>query len=128
MQITFGTEKYKGQPIEVAKVVTDTPCELSGQFNLKQEFTDTTRTDMFYIVRKIRSATNGEKYFDWYEIINHVRFDDRFVPDKQAELEEDSAGILDLADLSDENSGAIIDIGEAIESLDERVAALEGGN
>jgi hypothetical protein len=128
MQITFGTEKYKGQPIEVAKVVTDTPCELSGQFNLKQEFTDTTRTDMFYIVRKIRSATNGEKYFDWYEIINHVRFDDRFVPDKKAELEEDSAGILDLADLSDENSGAIIDIGEAIESLDERVAALEGGN
>ena len=128
MKIFFNSEIYKGQPIEVAKVVSDTPSELSGQFNLKQEFSDTTRTDMFYVVRKIRSATNGENYFDWYEIVNHIRFDDRFIPDKQTELEEDSAGILDLADLSDENSGAIIDIGEAIESLDERVAALEGGN
>ena len=128
MKIFFNSEIYKGQPIEVAKVVSDTPSELSGQFNLKQEFSDTTRTDMFYVVRKIRSATNGENYFDWYEIVNHIRFDDRFVSNKQIELEEDSAGILDLADLSDENSGAIIDIGEAIESLDERVAALEGGN
>ena len=64
MKITFGTEKYKGQLIEVAKVVGDTPSELSGQFQFKQEFPDCNQTDSFYIVRKIRSANNGEKFFD----------------------------------------------------------------
>lgn len=122
MEITFGTEKCKGQPIEVAKVVSDTPSELSGQFNLKQEFTDTTRTDMFYVVRKIRSATNGENFFDWYEIINHIRFDDRFVEDKQIELAEDSAGLFDVADIVDENTTAIFDLAEIISDL------VEGGN
>ena len=122
MQITFGTEKYKGQPIEVAKVVTDTPCELSGQFNLKQEFSDTTRTDMFFIVRKIREASNGESFFAWYEIINHIRFDDRFVEAKQTELAEDSAGLFDVADIVDENTTAIFDLAEIISDL------VEGGN
>lgn len=122
MQITFGTEKYKGQPIEVAKVVTDTPCELSGQFNLKQEFSDNTRTDMFFIVRKIREASNGESFFAWYEIINHIRFDDRFVEAKQTELAEDSAGLFDVADIVDENTTAIFDLAEIISDL------VEGGN
>ena len=122
MQITFGTEKYKGQPIEVARVVTDTPCELSGQFNIKQEFSDTTRTDMFFIVRKIREASNGESFFAWYEIINHIRFDDRFVEAKQTELAEDSAGLFDVADIVDENTTAIFDLAEIISDL------VEGGN
>lgn len=122
MQITFGTEKYKGQPIEVAKVVSDTPSELSGQFSLKQEFGDNTRTDMFYVVRKIRSATNGENFFDWYEVINHIRFDDRFVEAKQTELAEDSAGLFDVADIVDENTTAIFDLAEIISDL------VEGGN
>ena len=122
MKITFGTEKYKGQPIEVAKVVSDTPSELSGQFQLKQEFSDNTRTDMFFVVRKIRSATNGENFFDWYEIINHIRFDDRFVEAKQTELAEDSAGLFDVADIVDENTTAIFDLAEIISDL------VEGGN
>lgn len=128
MQITFGTEKYKGQPIEVAKVVTDTPCELSGQFNFKQEFSDNTRTDMFFIVRKIREASNGESFFAWYQIINHIRYDDRFVEAKQTELTEDSEGLLDIAGLSDENNIAITDLADYIAEIDERLSALEGSN
>jgi hypothetical protein len=84
MQITFGTEKYKGQLIEVAKIVTDTPSELSGQFQFKQEFPDCNQTDSFYIVRKIREATNGESYYAWYEIINHYRYIDYFTPQKES--------------------------------------------
>lgn len=127
MQITFGTEKYKGNPIEVAKVVTDTPSELSGQFNLKQEFSDTSRTDMFFIVRKIREASNGESFFAWYEIINHIRFDDRFVEAKQTELAEDSEGLLDVAGLADENGMAITDLADYMAEMDERITSLEGG-
>lgn len=128
MKITFGFENYKGQPIEVAKVVTDTPVELSGQFNLKQEFTDTTRTDIFFIKQKIREDSNGESYFTWYEIINHIRFDDRFVAGRQEELSNDSEGLYDVAELADDNSSAIFDLADIIAELDERISALEGGN
>lgn len=122
MQFVFGTEKIKGQPTEVVKVVSERPSELSGQFNIKQEFPDTTRTDMFFIVRKIREASNGESFFAWYEIINHIRFDDRFVEAKQTELAEDSAGLFDVADIVDENTTAIFDLAEIISDL------VEGGN
>lgn len=127
MEITFGTEKYKGQFIEVAKVVNDTPSELSGQFQWKQDFSNNTRTDMFFVVRKIRSATNGENFFDWYEIINHIRFDDRFVEAKQTELAEDSEGLLDVAGLADENGMAITDLADYMAEMDERITSLEGG-
>lgn len=41
---------------------------------------------------------------------------------------ENSDGVLDLADLADENSLCIEDLAEMISDLEERVAALEGGN
>lgn len=43
-------------------------------------------------------------------------------------VNENSDGIFDLADLSDENSASILDLAEYISQLEERVAQLEGGN
>lgn len=41
-------------------------------------------------------------------------------------VSENSSGILDVAELSDENSSSIVDLGDFVAELDERVTALEG--
>ena len=43
-------------------------------------------------------------------------------------INENSDGIFDLADLSDENSASILDLADYISQLEERVTQLEGGN
>lgn len=40
-------------------------------------------------------------------------------------IAENSDGILDIAELSDENSSAVEELGSQIQSLDDRVTALE---
>lgn len=40
-------------------------------------------------------------------------------------ISENSDGIIDVAELSDENSGSIVELAEMIENLEERVSALE---
>ena len=40
-------------------------------------------------------------------------------------IEENSNGIFDLADLADENSTSIFDLADMLAELDERVTALE---
>ena len=40
-------------------------------------------------------------------------------------IEENSEGILDIAELSDENNGSIIDLAEQVDNLETRVEQLE---
>lgn len=40
-------------------------------------------------------------------------------------INENSNGIFDIADLADENSGSIFDLADLLAELDERVTALE---
>lgn len=40
-------------------------------------------------------------------------------------ISENQGSVLDVAELSDENSGSIVDLADAIEDLEERVKALE---
>lgn len=41
-------------------------------------------------------------------------------------IAENSGSILDVADLSDENSNSIVDLAETVNDLEDRVEALEG--
>lgn len=44
-----------------------------------------------------------------------------------AKANENNDGVLDIADLADENSTSITDLAEYVAELEERIAALEGG-
>lgn len=126
MEYIFGTEYHHGKLVDVLKVVSDSSTNMSGNYTIERKYADNNITDTFVIVEKLREADNAENHYDWYEIRDHYRFFDKFTP-RSNELDENSAGILDLADLSDENSGAITDLADYIGELEARIEALEGG-
>lgn len=126
MEYIYGTEYRHGKSVETLKVVSESSTDMKGSYTIERKYADNNITDTFVIVEKFREADNAEHHYDWYEIKDHYRFYDKFTP-RAYELEENSAGILDIADLSDENSVAITDLADYIAELEERIIALEGG-
>ncbi len=77
MDYIFGTN---GQ-VETLKTKGDTHTNLTGFQQVTQEYPDQTITDNFRIVRKLDSREDeGGNCYDWYEIDQHYRTEDKTGP------------------------------------------------
>lgn len=114
MEYTFGTETHRGVTVEVVKVKSDGPIELSGKFTVEREYADAIYTDSFSVGKRIRAKYANGVFYTWYEIYNHIRYLDKFTPGIRATEQE----ITDH-DLS------IMEAEQAITDLDLRLMELE---
>ncbi len=88
MEFYFGTEDHRGVSVEVVKVKSDRPVELSGKFSVEREYTDAVYTDTFSIVKRIRAKFANGVFYTWYELANHIRYMDKFTPGIKATEQE----------------------------------------
>lgn len=127
MEYVFGTNKNK----EILRTKGSQHSNLFGYRELVREYPDQLITDRYHVIRKTASKedTEGNRY-DWYEIDQHYRFTDKFSPAREGietGIKENSDAAFDLAEIADENSNSVFDIAEYMQSLEERIEALEGG-
>ena len=126
MEYIFGNIKRHGRLIHILKTVGPNHTDLTGSTQIKREYPDSIIVDDFTIVEKYLTQEDSEgRCYDYYEIKDHNRYIDYFTP-RSYELEEDSQGLLDIADLVDENSTAITDLADYIAELEARIEELEG--
>lgn len=114
MEYTFGAEIHRGVRVEVVKIKSEAPVELSGAFTVEREYQDAVYTDSFIVGRRIRAKYANGAFYTWYEIYNHIRYMDKFTPGIKATEQE----ITDH-DLS------IMEAEQAITDLDLRLMELE---
>lgn len=126
MEYIFGNARLNKKVVRILKTVNTQHTNLSGANQIQRKYPDCTITDDFVVINKYLSKTDSEgRCYDWYVIADHYRYIDYFTP-RSYELEEDSEGLLDIADLVDENSTAITDLADYITELEARIEELEG--
>ena len=126
MEYIFGHSKQKGRLLPILKTVGSSHTNFTGANQVRREYADCIIVDEFTVVEKYLWQEDSEgRCYDYYEIKDHSRYIDYFTP-RAPELEEDSQGVLDLADLVDENSTAITDLADYIADLEARIEELEG--
>ena len=125
MEYVFGTKK----DVEILKTKGSSHSQLSGFHSLETKYPDQVITDTFHVVGLIESKTDVEgNCYDWYQIDQHIRYTDKFTPCKEgieSGISENGEAVLDIAELSDENSGSILELAEMIEEIESRVSMLE---
>lgn len=78
IEYVFGTMWWENQERETLKTVTeDSHTDLKGYNEITREYTDNKITDRFQIVTKFLSKEESGKFYDWYIIDRHYRFQDR---------------------------------------------------
>lgn len=130
MEYVFGKVRRSGVDLESVKTVGTEHSNLKGFCTIEKHYPDSIITDNFRVIEKYRSDSNKELCYDWYIIDSHDRNIDKFTPAEgeiKDNIVENAEGLVDIAELSDENSLSIAELAEAIAALDERVTALEGG-
>lgn len=128
MEYVFGTVECGGMMYECVKTVGDVHSHLSGFVHVETKYPEITQTDDFRIIKKYRSKESSEACFDWYLIDSHRTVVDRFTPVRsgiESGISENQEAVLDIAELSDENSGGILELAEMIEEIESRVSMLE---
>lgn len=115
MEYIFGTEIHRGVTVEVVKVKSDRPVELSGSFSVERKYTDAIITDNFIVVGCIRRKDKDGVFYAWYEIKNHCRYIDKFTPGIGPVIEPVVESIDDTQDA----------LCEASEDFDSRIADIE---
>lgn len=111
MEYVFGAEGG----VEVLKVVSNEPGEMApGGYTIKRDYTDSTITDTFMLISKIRESEDDGLYYKWYTIAQHYRYEDKFTP-----------GILATEQEITEQELALMEAEQTITDLDLRVMELE---
>lgn len=116
MQYIFGRVTRNGVSVENVKIVGEEHSNLSGHTTVTREYDDSFITDTFDVVRKYRSTEADGLYYDWYEIDNHYRYEDRHTP--QICITEQEITEQEIATMEAE---------QLITDLDIRVMELELG-
>lgn len=111
MEYVFGTEWRGGTPVETVKVKSDCPVELSGNFTVERKNDIEIITDRFTVGKRIRAKVVDGVFYTWYEILNHIRYTDRFTP-----------GIVAVKESIEETQDAIC---EASDDTETRLAEIE---
>lgn len=76
MEYVFGANSYSG--VETLRTKGSEHTELAGFAETVQEYDDSTITDTFHIIRKVKSDKDTEgNCYDWYEIDHHNRIIDK---------------------------------------------------
>lgn len=122
MDYIFGYEYLDGVEEEVVKTVSREHSDLNGRLTVNREFDDSVITDSFGIVRKYRASEDEEgRYYDWYVIKDHFRYEDRFTPGIKATEQE----ITDLEIEAMEQAEQLTDAEIAIMELQDIINGLE---
>lgn len=70
MEYIFGASSLTEN--EILRTKGEDFTDLSGWQETVQEFPDSTRTDRFFVARKIGQDTDSEgNHYTWYEVTNH---------------------------------------------------------
>ena len=125
MEYVFGEVTHKGKTYECVKTKGNTHTDLSGNVQLKREYSDAIIYDSFTVLEKYRSMIDEEgNCYDWYTIENHYRYDDKYTPNigkvekrLDADIEDTQNGLMETYDLTANNSDEIADCRAALEEL-----------
>lgn len=76
MEYVFGTDSYGG--VETLRTKGSEHTDYEGFVEVVQEYSDSTITDTFHVIRKFESDEDAEgNCYDWYEIDRHNRIVDK---------------------------------------------------
>ncbi len=76
MEYVFGADSYSG--VEILRTKGNEHTNLEGFAEWVQEYSDSTITDTFRVIRKTKSDEDEEgNCYDWYEIDRHNRIIDK---------------------------------------------------
>lgn len=79
MEYIFGTNEYSGD--ETLRTKGPVHTDLTGFNTIVREYEDSSITDTFRVVRKVKSDDDMENNcYDWYVISNHNRIIDKTKP------------------------------------------------
>lgn len=102
MDYVFGTKKVGARECEILKTVGNRHSNLSGYVVIEREYPDRVIEDSFRVVRKYQSKRDSAgNIYDWYEIDNHYRDTDRFMPQK-SDIQAQIDYIAMMADIDPE--------------------------
>ena len=116
MEYIFGRVKRNGVMVENVKTIGAEHSDLNGKVSVTAKYYDSHITDNFVALEKYRSeeGTDG-KCYDWYEIKDHYRYEDKFTPGIGPAIEPVAESVNDTQDA----------LCEASEDFDARIADIE---
>ena len=116
MDYVFGHEYLDGADIETVKSVGSDHTDFEGTVTVVRKFTDSDITDTFKVIRKIRTDEDEDgRCYDWYEIKDHYRYEDKFTPGIGQAIEPVIESVNDTQDA----------LCEASEDFETRIADIE---
>lgn len=125
MDYVFGSEYLDGANIDNVKTVGSEHTDYSGTVTVVRKYTDSDITDTFKAVRKYRTEEDEEgRCYDWYEITDHYRYEDKFTPQigkTEQEITDLEIENIEQEQALEETEQALTDAEIAIYELQQKV-------